>query len=717
MKHTKMTSKARNLARMAEHGLRVPTWFYISENEAMPPHAKTWIVRSSFGVEDGLQSAFAGCFSSEVVPAGGDLSTAIERVRACILDEKVRERILAFGQNPARCEVAVIVQEFIAGCISGVAFSKNPQDGGPGFTEWAKGGCEPLTSGESPGSKARFSEASPPELKTFWRELRRGMHKLERLFSTPVDVEWTFDGERLWWLQVRPMTGEFALRFKKSQGKAEWTRDKIAERFPSIMTPMGWSMVEETLQHSMKSLVHYTGLKCRNVERASLFEKGYAFANARYFRYPNVVFTASALIKIVARSLRAIFTRTSVAHHVFLSPCSKQVLQQWNDELDEHLSAIRQFDPVVSVISMAAAKINELRALSFAFFKTDLAIHFLKEANVQMLTRALKVPSQSIAQFGNNETLMIHVSLRKLCNSLKDDDGMQRFVTDLRDKKDTAHEALNQGSQAAFAAFLEHCGHMSEGWDVTSRALRENPVAVAALIHMAMKAPEKESTNPVASISKIANKHLEMYENARALCAADEQQHFYAGLYLEKSRQVLASIAGLLIAVGLLKNTEDLFYLTAQELEKYLENPDYTLVTFVERRKKIWSRYEQREPAAACTSAEKLVGVGVSNGVAAGECYFADSFDELARMPANAVLCLKTPNPSFVPWFDLCSAIVTENGGALSHGFIAARELHIPAVSGIRLDDLRALGHVVVDGSGGTIRSNRLASSSVSNMV
>ncbi len=72
-------------------------------------------------------------------------------------------------------------------------------------------------------------------------------------------------------------------------------------------------------------------------------------------------------------------------------------------------------------------------------------------------------------------------------------------------------------------------------------------------------------------------------------------------------------------------------------------------------------------------------------------------------MPENAILCLRSPNPSFVPWFDRCKAVLTETGGILSHGFIAARELHVPAVSGIPIDSIRSNNLVTVDGTSGEV--------------
>jgi pyruvate,water dikinase len=247
---------------------------------------------------------------------------------------------------------------------------------------------------------------------------------------------------------------------------------------------------------------------------------------------------------------------------------------------------------------------------------------------------------------------------------------------------------------------------MSEGWDVTSTALRENRAAIVALIKMAMN---KTPTTPRCSDAVEHNLNLndalkKMLVNAQALCEADEQQHFYAGLYLEKSREMLRAISNALIAKGLLENHDDIYFITARELEAFLVQPNFSLQYLVRRRKNIWSNYKQTAPMPeAAERRNQINGTGVSRGVARGRLFFVNGFEDFETLHDDAILCLKTPNPSFVPWFDLCNAILTENGSALSHGFIAARELGIPAITGVNFEQLKNGMQVIVDGSSGNI--------------
>jgi pyruvate,water dikinase len=103
-------------------------------------------------------------------------------------------------------------------------------------------------------------------------------------------------------------------------------------------------------------------------------------------------------------------------------------------------------------------------------------------------------------------------------------------------------------------------------------------------------------------------------------------------------------------------------------------------------------------------TAQDIIGLGVSPGTARGPVFFADNWDELAQVPEGAILISSCPNPSFVPWFDKIQGLITETGGVLSHGFIAARELGVPAISGVKRSEF-IQGHIIsLDGSTGRIQ-------------
>jgi pyruvate,water dikinase len=90
-------------------------------------------------------------------------------------------------------------------------------------------------------------------------------------------------------------------------------------------------------------------------------------------------------------------------------------------------------------------------------------------------------------------------------------------------------------------------------------------------------------------------------------------------------------------------------------------------------------------PASSATSAtsDGLVGVGIGSTVYTGTARTAADADEaLERLEPGDVLVVRATSPAFNAVLTIAGAIVTADGGALSHAAVLARELGIPAVVG-----------------------------------
>jgi len=100
-----------------------------------------------------------------------------------------------------------------------------------------------------------------------------------------------------------------------------------------------------------------------------------------------------------------------------------------------------------------------------------------------------------------------------------------------------------------------------------------------------------------------------------------------------------------------------------------------------------------------------LKGVGASPGVIEGEVRVIQQPEETAKMEEGKVLVVPFTNPLFTSALLKCSALITDEGGIMSHGAILARELGIPAVVGTkRATSLLKDGQVIlVDGGRGEV--------------
>lgn len=218
--------KAASLARLTGAGFRVPSGFVVYEKldsskviEAFNKlDVKTVAVRSSAVAEDGAKDAWAGQLDTFL---NVDREGLLKKISDC-LDSAKSERAKAYARQKKinAGHVAVIVQKMVPADVSGVAFSVHPviNDKNKIVIESVKGLGEKLVSGQitpdtyvlnkktgkliEKHSVARKNSISDQQLK----ELAKSVIKIEELFGSPVDVEWTFSAKELFILQSRPIT-------------------------------------------------------------------------------------------------------------------------------------------------------------------------------------------------------------------------------------------------------------------------------------------------------------------------------------------------------------------------------------------------------------------------------------------------------------------------------------------------------------------------------
>lgn len=237
---TDFGSKAFRLFEVAKHGYRVPRGFVISHDEMgredmlslnegstgrlvqeireqlATIDSNLLAVRSSSSVEDGASTSFAGAFESVInVPPDAVITSMVQCYRS-IFSKRTERYLDMDGTKPL---MSVIIQEMIVGEVSGVAFSANPVTGNRNeiVVEAANGLCDQVVSGSVTPYKLTHSKGDVPMLsepaskglllgQSKWEVLLDAIADLERVSGYPVDIEWTFRGNELYILQLRPVT-------------------------------------------------------------------------------------------------------------------------------------------------------------------------------------------------------------------------------------------------------------------------------------------------------------------------------------------------------------------------------------------------------------------------------------------------------------------------------------------------------------------------------
>lgn len=143
-------------------------------------------------------------------------------------------------------------------------------------------------------------------------------------------------------------------------------------------------------------------------------------------------------------------------------------------------------------------------------------------------------------------------------------------------------------------------------------------------------------------------------------------------------------------------------------LQGYFETTDSSMGTwFIDYSKMLGDKYADVVIRTnAHQSAELVAGQTGSPGKAEGPVCIVSPDNLDIDFPNGAVLVCQVTTPNYVPLMQKAVAIVTDQGGILSHAAIVARELHKPCIVGTSnaTKELKDNDIVLVDADQGTVK-------------
>ncbi|ACU60438.1 phosphoenolpyruvate synthase [Chitinophaga pinensis] len=160
-------------------------------------------------------------------------------------------------------------------------------------------------------------------------------------------------------------------------------------------------------------------------------------------------------------------------------------------------------------------------------------------------------------------------------------------------------------------------------------------------------------------------------------------------------KQALLKAAEVLTQADIIREKEDIFYLSFEELQEVVRSAKLDNA-MISQRKAAFTLYEKLTPPRVITSdgevitgrykhtylpADAIAGMAVSAGVIEGRARVILNMEE-ADLEEGDILVTAFTDPSWTPLFVSIKGLVTEVGGLMTHGAVIAREYGLPAVVG-----------------------------------
>jgi pyruvate,water dikinase len=198
-----------------------------------------------------------------------------------------------------------------------------------------------------------------------------------------------------------------------------------------------------------------------------------------------------------------------------------------------------------------------------------------------------------------------------------------------------------------------------------------------------------------------------------------DTMHFEITRIFSPFRRLLLEFGRRWTARGLIEQPSDVFFLTLEEVTQVAGSPQPMQATVRERRA-AFARSKKHGPPSilregvqvsagsqsAVTSRQgQLLGIAGSPGRVSGTARVIRGPEEFDKLQSGDILVAPLTNPVWTRLFAIAGGLITEVGGILSHGAIAAREYGIPAVMAVQdATKIVSDGHyLTVDGSKGLV--------------
>ena len=768
----KIGRKALNLRWMIQHHYPVPKTYVLpyqqgesrlgledvapdelrSELDKILVSDQAYAVRSSANLEDSTHLSYAGQFATYLSLSGiQEVSNAIIGILGAGVSGTVQAYTSKTKQDASELQMAVIIQEMVQPVVSGVAFSKNPLTGlDEVIVEAVQGSGEALVQeGKTPDrwvNKWGQWVAQPIESQIDLQLIQQVVSqttKISQDYGTPVDLEWVYNGQKLYWVQLRPITHLDEVNI--------YSNRISKEVFPGMIKPLVWSvnipLVNSAWIHLFTRLIGKNDLQPDELARSFAYRAyfnmgvigqiftmlgfpkeslellmGMQGGNERpRFRPSRKTMRHLPRMLVFGASLLGIGSKIMPAMRQIRAECATLQAQSLQN-IDEKglLAEIER----LYLINQKAAYFNILAPLLMGLYNLILKRQ-LSTIGVDFSAFDLTHGLTELENYDPNPYLR---QLADRYNQLEESTPSQ-----LAASADLDGANFPELFQKEVAEFIQQFGHLSDsGNDFSSIPWRENQPLVLQMIqseaqrqrdagsksnsHQEIHQDKEQTSRLDQSGSKLTWQKLELNRLQRLRMGPTYRRARQFRLYREAVSSTYTYGYGLfriyflelgqrLVKRSVLESPDDIFYLSWEEvkasiLPEKLPAQDSGVGNYADlaakRKREMESSRDLILPEIIYGNelppmqnpdqlGDVRQGIPSSGGYYRGPAKIIRSVSDFGKLCKGDVLVIPFSDVSWTPLFTQAGAVVAESGGMLSHSSIVAREFNLPCVVSVPL--------------------------------
>lgn len=606
-----------------------------------------YAVRSSANFEDLDARSFAGQYESYLDRTIDQVESA---VRGCWASLWAGTAVAYRGATTEAARMAVLIQPYVPGVRSGVAFSVNPVTSNPFemIVEEAEGHCDAVTDGTAPSRILTF------DLLAFAGGARRIPAPYDELaalalkYDGPVDIEWTLDASgTMHILQARRAVVEGAYHRAAPRG---WTLT-----FPEVFSPLGTSIERE------KNAIYERVLR--------------RIVNPRYRR--RIASYCARLYHQVEHD-RLAFTGASLAARIVIAlyHCVAYIAQR--RAILNHRIRSGELDRTTAVKVIG----QYLRVYEHSIY-----VGYLYNLYTGFVVRALSRLTDGRIQ----RTLLYNALAEVPSIATTRDRELGRIAASYAPAPEVDWlDHQTAAFRVHFYRFVDRFGYVFADTNPRDPAAKVD----LSIAHRLLEAHARRSVNLESSRFRA---ELDAAVRARRLgwlyaivARLALTPNRWIGPIKEDRNHLFYTVVGTVRSCLLRTGSPDV-HLADPPQECFLSMPElaggatvpppHRRFLFLRSRRSVSPYGEADKPAGGTEGV--LRGIPCSPGVATGPVVAIRTRDDFRRVRAGAILVAENLRPFWTPVLGVAAGLMTSSGGVLSHGASIAREYRLPAVCGL----------------------------------
>lgn len=681
-----------------------------------------YAVRSSAVDEDSANASFAGVHDTYLNVKVEDVPAHIALVQKSAFSERALAYRRANGLSTEKIGIAVIIQEMADADFAGVAFTIDPVTDNPDTTVIAvtRGLGDKLVDGTVSGSTYKINGdktevegediLSKKQIKNILSMISLAAAKTDAF----LDIEFAVKGDRVYFLQARPIAAYADIR---PRGRSLLIDNaNIIESYFGVTSPLTFSFAKDVYRDVYTATLRYGRIRESIISSLSpyLAEMLYQYEGKVYYNMNSWYAVTSVFpfkkstsymenmmgVKSSGKDFKRVrmnafdMLRLGVA---FLDKLCR--IDALSDRFEQNFERI-----VKPYYGKSLSGTNEELYRTFKTIENDIVKEFtvpiVNDCAVMILFGMLRdragrmgISAEQlncyISNGGDVESVGSASELVALAKHIRSDPEMLADFTcmDAAALMEKYH-ANSPLSEAIQSYILRFGARVRDELKLETVTMIEQPLQLYELLcrnlHSGYVVPEGGEVKIPARLRLLAaltRKYIKNRERLRL-----KRTYIYSVV-----RNIFLAYGQNYCAEGRIDAPEDVFYLTKQEV--FAGQGDLRVLVArrkqqqkTDRAKPTYNRVvffgERAMPVRTGGRGDGLCGIPSGNGVVRARVSLLHSATDTLT-PGNIILTKRT-DPGWISLFPQAGGLIVEHGSMLSHSFVVARELGLPAVVGVQ---------------------------------